>query len=398
MNGQPLNASLARIQPVLLVVGVILWGATIGAGMLDPHAFGKSYLLGYLLWLGFPLGAIGLLCLHYLVGGGWSFLIRRFLEAAASTVPLMIVLYIPLFVGVEDLYLWADESVLASDHALQHKAAYLNPPFFRIRAGFYFVIWALMGYALVKWSSRQEETGEVKWLNWLKRLSGPGILIYILTFSFASIDWIMSLDPHWFSTIHGLVYVMGQGISALALSIICIVRFGHLDGLKDVFNERYLRDLGTLLFAFVMLWAYMCFSQYLIIWSANLPEETPFYIVRSKGLWGVMGIAILILHFMLPFSLLLSRGIKRQAGVMTGIAILILVMRLVDMFWYIGPSGAHGDDPLTVPFHIHWMDLVAPIGIGCIWLSMFIRHLRGHNLMPTRDPRLADTFKASDHH
>lgn len=393
MSAQPLNSSLAKSQSMFLVGGVVLWGATIGAGLLDPHTFLRSYLLGYLLWLGFPLGAIGLLCLHYLVGGGWSFLIRRFLEAAASTVPLMFVLALPLLVGVEHLYLWADPEAIAADPALQHKSAYLNPTFFRGRAVVFFVIWGLLGYGLTRWSARQEATGETRWLDRLRTMAGPGILIYVITFSFASIDWVMSLDPHWFSTIHGLVFVMGQAVSALALSIICIVKYGHLEGIGRFFNERYLRDLGTLLFAFVMLWAYMCFSQYLIIWSGNLPEETPFYIVRSKGVWGVMGVVILVFHFLLPFSLLLSRAIKRQSGVMSTIAFMIIVMRLVDLFWYIGPSGAHGEDALNVAFHVHWMDFVAPLGIGGIWLSMFIRHLRGHNLMPLRDPRIEDTFK-----
>ena len=393
MTPQPLNSLLARPQVTFLVGGMVIWGATIGAGLVDPHAFLRSYLLGYLLWLSFPLGAIGLLCLHYLVGGGWSFLIRRFLEAAASTVMLMSVLFIPLFVGVEDLYVWADPEAVAGDHALGHKSAYLNVSFFRGRAILYFVIWVLLAQGLVRWSARQEASGEVRWLNRLKFVSGPGILIYVVTFSFASIDWVMSLDPHWFSTIHGLVFVMGQAISALALSIICIVKYGHLAGISRFFNEGYLRDLGTLMFAFVMLWAYMCFSQYLIIWSGNLPEETPFYIVRAKGVWGLIGLAILLLHFALPFSLLLSRAIKRQAGTMLTIAVLVIVMRLVDLFWYIGPSGAHGEDALNVAFHFHWMDLAAPTGIGGIWISMFLRHLRRHNLIALRDPRIEETFK-----
>ena len=224
-------------------------------------------------------------------------------------------------------------------------------------------------------------------------LAGPGLVIYILTMTFATIDWVMSLDPHWFSTIHGLVFVMGQGVSALALSILCIVKFGHLEALGRFYNERYLRDLGTLMFAFVMLWAYMCFSQYLIIWSGNLPEETPFYIVRGKGVWGWLGLAILLFHFALPFSLLLSREVKRQTKTMTAIAGLVIVMRLVDLFWYIGPAGAHGEHALDVPFHVSWIDLAAPLGIGGIWISMFLKHLGSHSLMPMRDPLLEETFK-----
>jgi hypothetical protein len=382
-----------KMQPTFLVGGVLVWAATIGAGLLDPRAFMKAYLTGYMLWLGFPLGAIGLLCLHYLVGGGWSFLIRRFLEAAASTVPLMFLLLLPFLVGVADLYLWADSSIVAHDAALQHKSAYLNVDFFRIRAVGYFIVWGLLGHFLVKWSTQQDQSGDVRLTSKLQTLAGPGLVIYILTMTFATIDWVMSLDPHWFSTIHGLVFVMGQGVSALALSILCIVKFGHLEALGRFYNERYLRDLGTLMFAFVMLWAYMCFSQYLIIWSGNLPEETPFYIVRGKGVWGWVGLAILLFHFALPFSLLLSREVKRQTKTMTAIAGLVIVMRLVDLFWYIGPAGGHGEHALDVPFHVSWIDLAAPLGIGGIWISMFLKHLGSHSLMPMRDPLLEETFK-----
>lgn len=392
MSGSDLRIG-GKMQSTFLVGGVILWAATIGAGLLDPHAFMKAYLTGYMLWLGFPLGAVGLLCLHYLVGGGWSFLIRRFLEAAASTVPLMFLLLLPFLVGVADLYLWADSSIVAHDAALQHKSAYLNVDFFRIRAVGYFIVWGLLGHFLVKWSTQQDQLGDVRLTSKLQALAGPGLVIYILTMTFATIDWVMSLDPHWFSTIHGLVFVMGQGVSALALSILCIVKFGHLEALGRFYNERYLRDLGTLMFAFVMLWAYMCFSQYLIIWSGNLPEETPFYIVRGKGVWGWLGLAILLFHFALPFSLLLSREVKRQTKTMTAIAGLVIVMRLVDLFWYIGPAGAHGEHALDVPFHVSWIDLAAPLGIGGIWISTFLKHLGSHSLMPMRDPLLEETFK-----
>jgi hypothetical protein len=392
MSGSDLRIG-GKMQSMFLVGGVILWAATIGAGLLDPHAFMKAYLTGYMLWLGFPLGAVGLLCLHYLVGGGWSFLIRRFLEAAVSTVPLMFLLLLPFLVGVADLYLWADSSIVAHDAALQHKSAYLNVDFFRIRAIGYFIVWGLLGHFLVKWSTQQDQLGDVRLTSKLQALAGPGLVIYILTMTFATIDWVMSLDPHWFSTIHGLVFVMGQGVSALALSILCIVKFGHLEALGRFYNERYLRDLGTLMFAFVMLWAYMCFSQYLIIWSGNLPEETPFYIVRGKGVWGWLGLAILLFHFALPFSLLLSREVKRQTKTMTAIAGLVIVMRLVDLFWYIGPAGAHGEHALDVPFHVSWIDLAAPLGIGGIWISTFLKHLGSHSLMPMRDPQLEETFK-----
>jgi hypothetical protein len=392
MSGAGLKVG-GKMQSTFLIGGVILWAATIGAGLLDPHAFMKAYLTGYMLWLGFPLGAIGILCLHYLVGGGWSFLIRRFIEAAASTVPLMFLLLLPFLVGVADLYLWADSSIVAQDAVLQHKSAYLNVDFFRIRAVGYFIVWALLGHFLVKWSTQQDQSGDVRLTSKLQALAGPGLVLYILTMTFATIDWVMSLDPHWFSTIHGLVFVMGQGVSALALSILCIVKFGHIEALGRFYNERYLRDLGTLMFAFVMLWAYMCFSQYLIIWSGNLPEETPFYIVRGKGVWGWLGLAILLFHFALPFSLLLSREVKRQTKTMTAIAGLVIVMRLVDLFWYIGPAGAHGEHALDVPFHLSWIDIAAPLGIGGIWISMFLRHLGSHNLMPLRDPLLEEAFK-----
>ncbi|MDA0747622.1 MAG: hypothetical protein O2954_13960 [bacterium] len=388
---------LPKFQKLALLVGVVALAACAGGAMLAPEQFYRSYLVGYLFWVGIALGCLALLFLHHLVGGGWSYLIRRQLEAGSRTFPLLAVLFVPVVLGMHELYVWTHADVVAADEVLKHKQAYLNELFFIGRAVVYFLVWSLLSFLLSRWSLMQDRTADPMLSQRMQKLSGPGLLVFALTVTFASVDWVMSLEPHWFSTIYGMIFMIGQGLATLALTILFSIRLSDRKPLSEVMSPRYLKDLGTLMFAFVMLWAYLSFSQYLIIWSGNLPEEIPWYIQRAQGGWQWVALLLLLLHFALPFSLLLSRHIKRRAKVLGTIAGLMLAMRLVDLFWYIAPAfGGHGHGASEL--HVHWMDVLAPVGIGGIWLWFFIRELNGKALMPLHDPNMEETFAGAEGH
>ena len=373
-----------RIQTFALVAGLAATAAfSAGAAIShDPERFMRSYLLAFLFWVGLALGSTGLLMLHHMVGGGWGLIIRRMLEAASRTLPLMALFSVPILAGLPHLYIWARPEVVAGDKLLQHKAPYLNGPFFIGRTAFYFAVWMLFSHLLSRWSAEQDRTGDPAVLRRMRSLSAPGVLIYGLTVTFAAIDWAMSLEPHWFSTAFGALFIIGQVLSTLALVVIGTMLLGESKPLSDVITRQRLNDLGNLMLAFVMLWAYISFSQFLIIWSGNLPEEITWYRERLKGGYGAIAVFLLIFHFAVPFLILLSRKVKRRARSLGMLAIALFVIRLVDVFWLVSPvEGTHG-------VHVSWLDLAAPIGMGGIWLSVFIWQLKGRPLVPLNDPQL----------
>jgi hypothetical protein len=383
---ESLRQQFKRIQLFSLVAGIaglLLCGY--GASISTAQFF-QSYLFGYLFWIGIALGSLALVALHHLVGGGWGFTIQRVLEAITKTLPLMIVFFIPFFFGMKELYLWARPEAVAADEILQHKALYLNTTFFWIRAAAYFAIWTVFIFLMNKWSREQDRTGEPATTRRMQMLGGPALLVYVLTVTFASVDWVMSLDPHWFSTIYGIIFAVAQGLASLAFSIIIVAALASQKPLSEHVTSKQFHDLGTLLLAFVMLWAYVAFSQFLIIWSGNLPEEIPWYIQRTHGGWGVIGALLVILHFALPFVLLLMRSVKRRANVLIKVAVLIVIMRLVDLFWIVAPNF-HPES-----FSIHWLDIAAPLGIGGIWIAVFLRQLQALPLLPMNDPRFHEAF------
>jgi hypothetical protein len=324
--------------------------------------------------------------LHHLSGGAWGFVIRRALESGARTLLLMALLFIPLLFGLPELYLWARPEVVAGDALLQHKSPYLNAPFFITRTAVYFLVWIVLAALVTRWSLQQDRTASPSLTRRLQLLSGPGLVLYALTMTFASIDWAMSLEPHWFSTIYGVMFIVGQVLSALALMIPVAGWLAAYEPLAQVVSPTPFHDLGNLLLAFVMLWAYMAFSQYLIIWSGNLPEEIPWYLHRMQGGWQWLGLILLLGHFVVPFCLLLSRRTKRRAWVLSRVAIAVLCMRLVDLFWLVVPA-----------FHpsglsVHWLDIVAPVGVGGLWVAAGVWQLRGKPLLPLHDPRVESAF------
>lgn len=382
------SAILTRIQNLAAVAGGAALLLMLVGAFLDTQQFYRSYLIGYLYWLGPTLGCLGLLMLHYLVGGGWSFIIRRQLEAAAKVLPVMALLFIPVLLGMSYLFPWTHVDELAAHPIIEHKSPYLNIPFFIVRAIGYFAIWGTLVFFLSRWSTRQDDTGNPGILEKLKWISGPGIVVLALTTNFASVDWIMSLEPEWFSTIYGLLFLVSGGLSALAIIVLTTRRLSNEKPLVGLLAPKYFHNYGNLILAFVMLWAYMSFSQFLIIWSANLPEEVSWYVHRTGHGWQVLAIALVIFHFALPFLILLNRQSKRVASNLAKIAVWIVVVRFFDLFWWTKPAFS------PEGFAIHWMDLVAPVAIGGIWVAVFAWQLKAHPLMPLHDPRLEEAFGA----
>jgi hypothetical protein len=386
--------ALAKLQRWGLVVG--FWGLLAGVvgAFLNLDQFFRSWLIGFLFCFGLSMGSLALLMLQHMSGGQWGLVGRRVFEAASRNLPLVAVMFVPVLLGLPKLYTWAQPELVLTDHILQAKAPYLNVPFFALRAVFYFAIWLLLSTVLNAWSAAQDR-GEVAVLPAdtvrFRVVSAPGLLVYVLTLTFASVDWIMSLDAHWYSTIFGLILVAGQGLSGLALVIAVLAMLSGSEPYARYLNKGHFLDLGKLLLAFVMLWAYFSFSQFLIIWAGNLPEEIPFFLNRMRGGWQYLSAFLLLGHFVLPFILLLSRDLKKRPHLLAKVAIAILVMRLVDLVWLVEPMFEHHGFP------IHWMDIAVPAGLAGVWLFLFARNLRGHALLPLNDPFFKEAFAHDVH-
>ncbi len=387
---------LGRLQTLALGVGVIGSLVLLLGGYFNPEQGLRSYLIGFIFWGGIGIGSLGLLLLQHLTGGAWGLVIRRIVEAGSRTLfPWVAILSIPLLLGVPVLYFgW--HHFEPSDKILLHKSAYLNQPFFIIRTIIYFILWGIMAYMLNKWSAEHDRTGDWKLLKKMTHFSGPVIVLFVMVVTFASVDWAMSLDAHFFSTIWGLLFLIGWALSGMAFVITLLGWLAQREPMKHVVGAKHFHDIGKLMLAFVMVWTYFNLSQYLIIWSGNLPEETGWYLTRSKGGWGIVGLIIILFHFAFPFVILLSRDIKRNFRWLSLIAIFILVMRLIDLFYLIAPTpmaSLPGTD-----FHISWMDFVAPVAVGGLWLWWFFGELKRRPLMPPNDPFLESAIEHGRHH
>jgi len=371
----------------MAVLGLLLTGA--GFAMAGLDRFYEAYLVAYVFWVGVSLGSLALLMVHHLSGGAWGVVIRRPLEAATRTLPLMALLFLPIVAGMGHLYHWTHADAVAADPIMQAKEAYLNTPFFLARQVFYFACWIVMASLLNRWSAEQDRTGDPALAVRMARLSGAGLLVFGLTVTFATVDWTMSVNPHWFSTIWGMLYMVGQALSALAFVIAVLVMLATVPPLDRVVNASHLHDLGKLLFAFLMLWAYLSFSQFLIIYSANLAEEIPHYLVRSAGGWQWVGWSLVVLHFALPYGLLLARDTKRNFNRLRVIAMWVVVIRLLDYYWHVAPEFH------TTGLSVTLVDVALPIAIGGVFVAAFAAQLKGRPLLPLQDPGLA---KALTHH
>jgi hypothetical protein len=373
-------SDVSRFQQIALIVGA-LFTLVLAIGFFVNRAqFFQSYLFAFSFWAGISVGSLALLMLQHMTGGGWGLVIRRVLEAATRTLPLVLILFVPILVGAHSIFPWTHEEEIAKHPALIEKTKYLNLSFFTVRAAIYFAIWLALAYFLNRWSLLQDKTADQVLNKRMRVLSGPGMVLFVFTVTFASIDWFMSLDPEWSSTIYGFIFVASWALSALAFVIAVLAWLSKHEPMNHVVAQLHFHDLGKLLLALVMLWTYFAFSQFLIIWSGNLPEEIRWYLPRLHGTWGAIALAVVILHFAFPFLFLLSRSLKRNAGKLVIVAVLILVMRLFDLFWMIAPDFTHEQ------FHIHWMDVVAPVAMGGLWLATFAWALRQRPLIPINDP------------
>jgi hypothetical protein len=402
---QPMNASallaerpladLARLRSRGLVVGAIgLVGMGVGFLTLDRAFFLQSYLIAFIFWLGITLGSLALLMVQYLSGGRWGLVARRVFEASAQNVWVMALLFLPIAASLPILFPWARPEA-ANDPAIQLKAAYLNQGFFYARAAIYFLIWMGLAFTLRLWSKEQDESAPRPLGPKSGRfgvLSGPGLVLYMITITFMSVDWIMSLEPHFTSTIFGILTVGGQGLSAMAFTIFTLAALSRFKPMSEVASDERFHDLGKLMLAFVMLWAYFNVSQLIIIYQGNLPEEVPWYINRLQGAWMPIALAVLLGHFVLPFTLLLSRDLKRKATTLARLAMFVLVMRVVDLVWTIGPIFRHGGTTL------HWLDFACVLGIGGLWVFFFYRNLGARALVPAHDPYFKDVLVAHGGH
>jgi len=363
-----------------LIAGAAALALCLIGAFVNPAQFFRAYLIGFLFWFGIGLGCLAILMLQNLAGGAWGLVIERVLEAGSRTLPLLAVLFLPLLFGLSSLYLWANPQAVAASHLLQHKAPYLNPPFFMARALFLFAIWTALAILMSRWSAEHDRTGDPLFLEKMRRLSGPGLLIYVATLTVAAIDWVMSMQPMWYSTGFGLIFVTAQGLATMAFVLIVLTFLSKRAPLSDFVHDQHFIDLGNLLLMFVMLWSYISFAQFLIIWSGNIPEEVIWYMPRTSGGWTLVAIALIVFHFAVPFVLLLMRTVKRRAARIRRLAIFLLVMRWVDTVWLVEPPF----HPLG--FSLSWMDIAAPVGIGGIWLWYFLGQLAARPVLPLRVP------------
>jgi hypothetical protein len=375
-----LTNELDRPLRKALVVGVIALALCAVGFFIDRAAFFRAYLIAYVFILGIPLGCLGIVMIHHLVGGTWGFAIQRSLEAAIATFPIMALLFLPLLFGLPDLFLWARPEA-AHDPVLAQKALYLNVPAFIIRAAIYFAIWCALGFFLSRWSTEQDRQTDAAPVRRMQTLSGPGLVLYGLTVTFSAIDWLMSLEPHWYSTIFGMIFMVSHGLVALAFVTGAAYFLGRREPLSRIIAPWVFQDLGNLMLAFIMLWAYLSFSQFLLIWVENLQHEIPWYLHRMSGGWAVIAIALIVLQFSLPFILLLSRGVKRNPAPLCVVAGMVALMHLIELYWFVTPTF-HPNG-----FYLHWTTVLAPIGVGGLWLAAFLHRLKERPLLPFGDPR-----------
>ena len=377
---------LKGLQQRLLLAGAAGAVLSLAGAVFNTTQFLQSYLMGYMLWLGVTLGCLALGMVHQLSGGAWGVVIRRPIGAATRVLPWTTVLFLPIALGMNRMYPWTDAALVARDEALQHKQLYLNTPFFLIRAAIYFLVWNALSYFLNAWSLEQDRTANPRFARRMQMLSGGGLLAYGFTITFASFDWLMSLEPHWFSTIYGVLILGGQGLSALAFLIIVLVWLSRRPPLDRIVAPSHFHDLGNLMLAFVMLWAYFSFSQYLIIWSGNLPVEIAWYLHRLQTGWRPVAVALIVFHFIVPFVVLLSRDVKREPQMLVKVAIGILAVRLVDLFWLIAPEFRQNG------IGVSWLDVVVPVTLGAIWAGCFVNQLRGRAILPLHDPEFDEAL------
>jgi len=382
---EDLRHDLQRWRTPAIGAGIALLAISAIGAYFNPGEFFRSYLMGYLFWLGLALGSMALVMVQYLTGGAWGVITRRLLESAMRTLPLLALLFLPVIGGIPVLYGWSHTDVVRNDPVLQHRHLYMNPAMYIVRAVIYFAIWMLFAYFLNKWSRTEDRLGDQT--RRLAALSAPGLIVYVFTMTFASIDWAESLVAHWFSTIWGFIFVVGQGLSAMAFVIVVVALLSKRQPLSEAVNTSHFHDLGKLLFMFVMLWGYMEFSQLLIVWSGNLTDEIPWFLPSFGTTWGWVGGALIAFQFVVPFLLLLSRDIKRNPKALCSVVGVIIVMRFVDLFWIVMPGFR------MKGFAVNWMNFTVPLALGGLWIAVFLWQLGKDPLLPLGAPNLENALR-----
>jgi len=411
MSAAPANRLDLMPPPVVktiaqrsLVVGVVFGIVAAILAFTRPDEFYRGYLLGFMAWLGVALGSMAILMIRHLTGGGWGLVIRRILGAAMRTLPLLAILFIPIVIAVlqHRVYPWAIWTVspdaVKEPHIHEHLAKnkfildrYLNSSGFIIRAIIYLAIWNVLSFLLTYWSKQTDGPGAPDNTGKFKAVAGPGLILYGFTISFAAIDWVMSLDPSWVSTIFGLIILIGEVLSAMCFAVVVERILYNYKPMSEMLKPDFVHDHGKWMLAFTMVWAYFNFSQWLIIWAGNLPGEITFYLNRINGGWGWIGLALALLHFAVPFTILLSRPFKRDIRKLVWLAVWLMFMRAVDLFWIIEPNFSH-------TLHVTIADIVVPIAIGGLWLAYFFRNLSALPLLPMYDPSVGEVLHPAHHH
>jgi hypothetical protein len=376
-----------RAQRSAMLVGALALLLCTLFGVRNPEATQQafqSYLFSYVFWFSIPLGCMAILMMHHLTGGWWGYPIRRLLEAGTRTCLVMAVLFIPILLGIKKLYPWTQWAVdKPTDPSLHFKAMYLTENLFIVRAIIYFAIWLAIVYLLNKWSAEQDTAGNTQMASVLEAFSGPGLILWGIAVTYSAVDWVMSLEPVWFSTIYGMLFMVISALAAMAFVIFVLRLLSNSEPIKDVVTLSQFNDLGNLMLAFVMLWAYLSFSQFLIIWAGNLKDEIPWYMARAFGGWGALAVFLMVMHFAVPFLLLLQRGVKRRLRVLSTLTGMMVALTLVDVYWLVVPAFKN---ERSAP-QLHPADFLAVIGIGGIWVGTYIWQLKRMPLLPLHDPR-----------
>jgi len=381
-----LPAAMRGLGGRSLAVGAVGAVASAAGAFFDPAHFYPAYLSAWLLWFSVACGCLGLLMLHHLSGGRWGIVLRRPMEAAARTIPFAALLAAPLFLQLDRLFLWADHAKVEADHLLHHKAPYLNATFFTARFVGIVALFTLYAYLLSKHSAAQDAQGDGGRSNGMQKISSVGLLLFVIAMSFVGFDWLMSLDPHWFSSLFGGIFLAGSALAALAFLILVANSLVGRDALVEVLTGKRFHDFGTLMFAFVMFYTYLGISQFIIAYQGNLPEEVVWFAERFHGAWGWVAAGLLVFHFFFPFLVLLHRPVKRRAALLAKIAAFVLFMRWVDLVWQSRPSLVHEGLGVT------WIDAAALAGVGGIWFFLFVRELGRRPLLPVNDPSLPEAL------
>jgi hypothetical protein len=373
------------LQTRSMFIGLVGAAASVAGAFLSPNDFYSAYLTAFMLGLSLSLGCMSILMLYHLVGGTWGTVSRRILEAGMMTLPLMAALFVPILFHLPRLYEWARPGELAKNPKLNEIAgAYLNLNAIATRYALYFVLWLLMAFLLNRWSTAQDnEQARNQSTLRFRALSAPGLVIYSLTFSFAIIDWVMSLQARWISTIYGLIFIAGAALCTFSFVVLIETILGQRKPMSGYLKSAEIHDHGKFMLAFTMVWAYFNFSQWLIIWAGNLPEEIPWFFRRINGGWGYVAFFLVVFHFAVPFGFLLSQRLKKQTSTLVWIASWVILMRVVDIFWHIEPAQSLHHDM----FHISWTLFAALAGIGGLWMAYFFRNLRARPLLAVYAPQ-----------